>query len=251
MTAAPRRLHDRLRGAEQTPQRDLVRQAAVDFARDPVPIGGTMLLPQRFSVHPSVPAQDHGRVHRAGEGQARHLAVRLVGTGASPHMSGELLKYMAGYRYPARAYRGGAPAMADLVPGRVSAMFDNLTGSIEQIRAGHESAPLGVSSAVRSPALPGRPERSARPCTGYLVDVWHGIVAPKGTPAEIVALLNKTLNAVLAVAARWWRVSPELGARRLADPRPARPSARTLPATSEKWAKLIRAGRTSSRNDPG
>ncbi|MBV8167265.1 MAG: tripartite tricarboxylate transporter substrate binding protein [Alphaproteobacteria bacterium] len=207
-----------------------------DFARDPVPIGGTMLLPNVFSVHPSVPAKTMAEFIALAKAKPGTLTFASSGTGASPHMSGELLKYMAGIDVLHVPYRGGAPALADLVPGRVSAMFDNLTGSIEQIRAGTIRA-LGVTSAKRSPVLPDVPT-IGEAVPGYVVDVWHGIVAPKGTSPEIAALLNKTLNAVLAeprVAQRF----AELGGVTWPTTRDA--FAQYVADDVQKWAKLIRA----------
>ncbi len=207
-----------------------------DFRRDPVPIGGMMLLPNVFSVHPSVPAKTMAEFIALAKAKPGTLTFASSGTGASPHMSGELLKYMAGIDILHVPYRGGAPALADFVPGRVSSMFDNLTGSIEQIRAGTIRA-LGVSTAQRSPALPDVPT-IGEAVPGYVVDVWHGIVAPKGTPPEIAALLNKTLNAVLAeprVAQRF----AELGA--VAWPTTQEAFGQYIATDVDKWAKLIRA----------
>jgi tripartite-type tricarboxylate transporter receptor subunit TctC len=207
-----------------------------DFRRDPVPIGGMMLLPNVFSVHPSVPAKTMAEFIALAKAKPGTLTFASSGTGASPHMSGELLKYMAGIDILHVPYRGGAPALADFVPGRVSSMFDNLTGSIEQIRAGAIRA-LGVTTAQRSPALPDVPT-IGETVPGYVVDVWHGIVAPKGTPPEIAALLNKTLNAVLAeprVAARF----AELGA--VAWPTTQEAFGQYIANDVDKWAKLIRA----------
>ena len=207
-----------------------------DFRRDPVPIGGMMLLPNVFSVHPSVPAKTMAEFIALAKAKPGTLTFASSGTGASPHMSGELLKYMAGIDILHVPYRGGAPALADFVPGRVNSMFDNLTGSIEQIRAGTIRA-LGVSTAQRSPALPDVPT-IGEAVPGYVVDVWHGIVAPKGTPPEIAALLNKTLNAVLAeprVAARF----AELGA--VAWPTTQEAFGQYIATDVDKWAKLIRA----------
>jgi len=206
-----------------------------DFIRDTVPIGGTMLLTNVMEVNNEVPVHSVAELIAYAKAHPGKLNVASPGTGASPHMSAELFKIMAGVDIVHVPYRGGAPALADLIPGHVQMMFDNLTGSIEQIKAGRIRA-LGVTSAKRSIALPDVPT-IGETLPGYQVDVWHAIVAPKGTPPEIVDVLYKALSAVLdepALQARFaalggepLRLSPaELGAFIVAD--------------TEKWAKVAK-----------
>jgi tripartite-type tricarboxylate transporter receptor subunit TctC len=167
-----------------------------DFIRDTVPVGGTMLLSNVLEVHPDVPARTVGELIAYAKANPGKLNCAHPGAGTSPHMSGELFKIMAGVDITSVPYRGGAPAMADLVPGRVQMMFDNLTGSVEHIKAGRVRA-LGVSTPKRVPALPDVPP-IADTVPGFEVNVWHGIVVPKGTPPEIVGVLYKALSAVIA-----------------------------------------------------
>jgi tripartite-type tricarboxylate transporter receptor subunit TctC len=158
------------------------------------------------------------------------------GVGTSLHLCGELLKVMAGIDIIHVPYRGSAPALTDLLAGRVQALFDNIPGAMGQIKAG-KLRPLGVTAAQRVPALPDVPAM-AETVPGYAADVWYGIAAPRGTPAEIVAKLNGAVNAVLA--------DPKLKARMQelgGDPMPMTSDAfgQLVASETEKWASVIRS----------
>jgi tripartite-type tricarboxylate transporter receptor subunit TctC len=206
-----------------------------DFLRDSVPVAGTMLLTNVMEVHPSVPAHTVAEFITYAKANPGRIYFASSGTGASPHMSGELFKAMTGVDIVHVPYRGAGPAMADLLPGRVQLMFDNLPSSIEHIRAGRLRA-LGVTAGKRSDALPDVPT-IGETVPGYVVDVWNGIVAPRGTPPEIVGTLNRAVNAVLA--------DPRLQAR-FADlggtPMPMTPGefGDLLVAETAKWAKVVK-----------
>ena len=133
-------------------------------------------------------------------------------------------------------YRGTAAAMQDLLSNRVQVMFDNLPGSVEHIKAGTLRA-LGVTAGKRAAAIPDVPT-IGETVPGYEAVVWYGIVAPKGTPAEIVDTLNAALNAVLADPTLKARMA-ELGG----VPMPMTPDefGRFIAAETEKWGKVVRA----------
>jgi tripartite-type tricarboxylate transporter receptor subunit TctC len=206
-----------------------------DFLRDSAPVAGTMLLTNVMEVHPSVPAHTVAEFIGYAKANPGRIYFASSGTGASPHMSGELFKAMTGVDIVHVPYRGAGPAMADLLPGRVQLMFDNLPSSIEHIRSGRLRA-LGVTAGKRSDALPDVPT-IGETVPGYEVDVWNGIVAPRGTPPEIVGTLNRAVNAVLA--------DPRLQAR-FADlggtPMPMTPGefGDLLVAETAKWAKVVK-----------
>jgi tripartite-type tricarboxylate transporter receptor subunit TctC len=206
-----------------------------DFLRDSAPVAGTMLLTNVMEVHPSVPARTVAEFISYVKANPGKVYFASSGTGASPHMSGELFKAMTGIDMVHVPYRGAGPAMADLLPGRVQAMFDNLPSSIEHIRAGRLRA-LGVTAGKRSDALPDVPT-IAETVPGYEVAVWNGIVVPKGTPPEVIGTLNRAVNAVLA--------DPRLKAR-FADlggaPMPMTPGefGNLLVEETEKWAKVVK-----------
>jgi tripartite-type tricarboxylate transporter receptor subunit TctC len=206
-----------------------------DFLRDSVPVAGTMLLTNVMEVHPSVPAHTVAEFIAYAKANPGRIYFASSGTGASPHMSGELFKAMTGVDIVHVPYRGAGPAMADLLPGRVQLMFDNLPSSIEHIRSGRLRA-LGVTAGKRSDALPDVPT-IAETVPGYEVDVWNGIVAPRGTPPEIVGTLNRAVNAVLADPRLRARFA-ELGGA----PMPMTPGefGDLLVAETAKWAKVVK-----------
>ena len=206
-----------------------------DFLRDSVPVAGTMLLTNVMEVHPSVPARTVAEFIAYAKANPGRIYFASSGTGASPHMSGELFKAMTGVDIVHVPYRGAGPAMADLLPGRVQLMFDNLPSSIEHIRSGRLRA-LGVTAGKRSDALPDVPT-IGETVPGYEVDVWNGIVAPRGTPPEIVGTLNRAVNAVLADPRLQARFA-ELGGA----PMPMTPGefGDLLVAEAAKWAKVVK-----------
>jgi tripartite-type tricarboxylate transporter receptor subunit TctC len=118
------------------------------------------------------------------------------GIGNSTHMAGELFKMMTGVNLLHVPYRGSAPAINDLLGGQVQVMFDLMASSIGHIRAGKLRA-LGVTTATRSAALPDVPTIGEF-VPGYEANLWNGIGAPRATPPEIIAKLNKGINAALA-----------------------------------------------------
>ena len=157
------------------------------------------------------------------------------GNGTSLHMAGELFKAMTGVEMVHVPYRGSAGAYPDLMTGKVDVMFDNLPGSIEFVRNGQLRA-LGVTAAKRWPSLPEVPT-IAETVPGYETSVWYGISAPKGTPPEIVAILNKSVAAALT--------DPKMHAK-LVDlggiPMPMSPAefGKLIADETEKWAKVVK-----------
>ena len=120
------------------------------------------------------------------------------GIGTGPHVSAELFKMMSGVNMMHVPYRGAAPALTDQIAGQTQVMFDNVSSSIGYIRAG-KLRPLAVTTATRSDALPDIPTVGDF-LPGYEASVVNGIGVPKGTPPEIVAILNREINAGLADA---------------------------------------------------
>jgi tripartite-type tricarboxylate transporter receptor subunit TctC len=206
-----------------------------DFIRDSAPVGGTMLLTNVMVVPPSLPVRTVAEFIEYVKANPGNVYFASSGTGASPHMSGELFKAMTGINMVHVPYRGAGPAMTDLLPGRVQVMFDNLPSSIEHIRAGRLRA-LGVTSAKRSDALPGVPA-IGETVPGYEVNVWNGICVPKSTPPEIIATLNRAVNEVLADPRLQARFA-ELGGA----PMPTTPAAfgKLVADETEKWAKVVK-----------
>ena len=206
-----------------------------DFVRDSVPVAGTMLLTNVMVVHPSFPAKTVAEFITYAKANLGKINMASGGSGTSVHMSGELFKAMTGINMQHVPYRGTAIAMQDLLTNRVQVIFDNLPGSVEHIKAGALRA-LGVTAAKRADTIPDVPT-IGETVPGYEAVVWYGIVAPKGTPPEIVDTLNAAVNAVLA--------DPKLKAR-LAElggvPMPMTPTqfGKFIADESEKWAKVVK-----------
>jgi tripartite-type tricarboxylate transporter receptor subunit TctC len=159
-----------------------------------------------------------------------------AGKGAPSHLAGELFKIMAGVDMIHVPYRGGGPAVTDLIAGQVQVMFPTSVESIGYIRAGRLRA-LAVTTATRSEELPDIPT-VAEFVPGYEASGWFGIGAPKNTPVEIIQTLNREINAGLA--------DPKMKAR-LADlggtVLPGSPTdfGKLIADETEKWAKVIKS----------
>ena len=151
-------------------------------------------------------------------------------------MAGELFNLMTGVKIVHVTYRGTGPALTDLLGGRLQVMFDNLPSSLEHVRAGRLRA-LAVTTTARVDVLPDIPTVSEL-VPGYEASSWQGIGAPKNTPVEIVQMLNREINSVLADPKMKGRLA-DLGGSILAES-PAG-FARLIADDTEKWAKVIRA----------
>jgi tripartite-type tricarboxylate transporter receptor subunit TctC len=206
-----------------------------DFIRDSVPVAGTMLLTNVMVVHPDVPAKTVAEFIAYAKANPGKINMASSGSGTSVHMSGELFKAMTGVNMQHVPYRGSAPAMQDLLTNRVQVMFDNLPGSMAHIKAGTLRA-LGVTAGKRAQALPDVPT-IGETVPGYEAVIWYGIVAPKGTPSEVVDTLNTAVNAVLADSKLKARLA-ELGG----EPMPMTPAqfGKLLADETEKWAKVVK-----------
>jgi tripartite-type tricarboxylate transporter receptor subunit TctC len=214
----------------------LYEKLPFDFIRDSVPIAGTMELTNVMELNLDVPVQNLAEFIAYAKANPGTINYASGGVGTSLHLCGELLKVMAGIDIVHVPYRGSAPALTDLLGGRVQALFDNIPGAMGQIKAG-KLRPLGVTAPQRVPALPDVPAM-AETVPGYEASVWYGISAPRGTSPDVVAKLNSAVNAVLA--------NPKLQARMQelgGDPMPMTPEGfgKRIADETQKWAKVIRA----------
>jgi tripartite-type tricarboxylate transporter receptor subunit TctC len=207
-----------------------------DFIRDSVPVAGTMRLTNVMVANLEVPAKTVAEFIAHAKANPGKLNFASGGIGTSQHMCGELFKVLTGVDMVHVPYRGSGPALTDLLGGRVQVLFDNLPGSIGQIKNGTVRA-LGVTAAQRVNALPDVPA-IGEVVPGYEASVWYGVAAPHGTPPEIVARLNQAVNAALANPKLRTRMH-ELGG----DPMPMTPEefGKLVGDETEKWAKVIRA----------
>jgi tripartite-type tricarboxylate transporter receptor subunit TctC len=206
-----------------------------DFLRDIAPVGSFVDSPEFLLVHPSVPATNIAELIAYAKANPRKLTMASPGVGSGPHMSGELFKRMAGINMTHIPYRGGGPAMADLIGGQVSVTFAAPAVALDHIRAGKVRA-LGVTTMSRSPVLPDI-STVAETLPGYRSGGFFGLGAPKDTPAEVIQLLNREINAALADAGTKARIA-DMGVSGLAGS-PA-DFGKFLAEEAEKWAKVIR-----------
>jgi len=206
-----------------------------NFTRDIAPVAGLIRFPNVVIVNPGVPAMTIPELIAYAKANPGKLNMASSGNGSTIHVSGELFKMMTGINMIHVPYRGGAPALTDMISGQVQVMFDNLPTSIEFIRAG-KLRPLAVTTTERSHLVPDLPT-VADFVPGYEASAWYGIGAPKGTPAEIVNVLNKEINAILGDAAAKARFEG-LGAAVL----PGSPAefAALLAEETEKWGKVVK-----------
>jgi tripartite-type tricarboxylate transporter receptor subunit TctC len=167
-----------------------------NFIRDIAPVASINRAPHVIDVNPSVPARTVPEFIALAKANPGKLNMGSGGIGSNQHVSGELFKMMTGINLVHVPYRGGAPAIADLLGGQVQVIFDVLSESIGYIRAG-KLRPLAVTTAVRSEALPDLPT-VADFVPGYETSAWYGVGAPRNTPAAIIDKLNKEINSGLA-----------------------------------------------------
>jgi tripartite-type tricarboxylate transporter receptor subunit TctC len=167
-----------------------------DFIRDIAPVAALIRSPLVMEVNPSVPANTIPEFIALAKANPGTITAASAGNGTPAHMASELFQLSTDIDLIDVPYRGGAPALSDLLAGQVQVMFENLPTSLEYIRAGKLRA-LGVTTADRSDLLPDLPA-VAEFVPNYEVSSWFGIGVPKKTPAEIVGMLNSAIKAGLA-----------------------------------------------------
>jgi tripartite-type tricarboxylate transporter receptor subunit TctC len=207
-----------------------------NFIRDIAPVAGITVVPNVIVVHPSVPAKTIPELIAYAKANPGKINIASGPIGGPGHVAAELFKMMTGADMLLVSYRGGGPALTDLIAGQVQVMFPTTAASIEYVRAGRLRV-LGVTAATRSEALPDIPTVGEF-VPGYEASYWIGIGAPKATPAEIVDKLNAEINAALADPKMKSRLA-DLGGTVL----PGSPAAfgKLIAEETEKWGNVIRA----------
>ena len=213
----------------------LYPKMAFDPQRDFAPIGLYAGVPNLLVVHPSVPANNVAELIAHARANPGKLAYASNGNGTSSHLAAEMLKAAAGLYILHIPYRGGAPAMQDLLAGQVQMLFDQMPAVLPQVQGGRVRA-LGVSSIKRSAAAPEVPA-IAESLKGFDMTVWFGILAPKGTPAQIVTRLNAEMLKVLNDPAFQAQLA-KMGV----TPMPSSPEefARYISTETTRWAQVVR-----------
>jgi len=206
-----------------------------NFVRDIEPVAGIIRFPNVVVVNPSVPVKTIPELIAYAKANPGKLNMASSGNGSTIHMSGELFKMLTGTEMVHVPYRGGAPALTDLIAGQVHVMFDNIPTCAEHVKSGKLRG-LAVTSTARSDVLPDLPT-VADFLPGYEASAWYGIVAPKNTPADIIGKLNKEINSVLADPAAKTRFA-EVGAILL--PGSTADFGKLLADATEKWGKVVK-----------
>lgn len=206
-----------------------------DFLRDTEPVAGIIRFPNVVVVNPSLPIHSIPELIAYAKANPGKLNMASSGNGSTIHMSGELFKMLTGINMVHVPYRGGAPALTDLIAGQVQVMFDNIPTCAEHVKSGKLRG-LAVTSATRSEVLPDLPV-VADFLPGYEASAWYGIGAPKGTPPEIIERLNKAVNEILADPKAKARFT-ELGAFLL--PGSALDFGKLLANETDKWGKVVK-----------
>ena len=217
-----------------------------NFIRDIAPVAGLIRVANVMEVNPSLPAKTLPEFIAYAKANPGKVNYASAGTGSQQHVAGELFKMMAGIEMVHVPYRGGGPALADLMGGQVQLFFGTTASTIQLIRSGKLRA-LAVTTATRSAALPDVPT-VAEFVPGYEASSWYGIGAPRNTPAEIVALLNKEINAGLADPKIKARLDDMGGTALTGSPAEF---GKLIVDETEKWAKVVKAsGAKAGRGSP-
>jgi len=206
------------------------------FMHDTAPVASIMLAMNVLVVHPASSVQSVPELIAAAKANPDAMTVASSGLGSTPHIFWELFRSMTGVRMLHVPYRGGAPALTDVLGQQVQVFFATAADAMDHIKAGRLRA-LAVTGATRMSALPDVPTIGEF-VTGYEAIGWLGVVAPKDTPAAIIEMLNKTINAGLADA-KIKQTIVDWGETVFASS-PAE-FGRFIAAENEKWDKVIRA----------
>ena len=213
----------------------LYEKLSFNFIHDIAPVATIIRQPMVMLVNPSIPTKTVREFVAYAKTNPRKISMASAGNGTAPHVAGELFNMMAGVDMVHVPYRGGAPALTDLIGGQVQVMFATPIVSIEHIRAG-KLRPLAVTSATRFGVLPDIPSVGEF-LPGYEASVWVGLGAPKNTPTEIVDQLNKEINAGLADPKIKSGLADLGGGAFSSSPADF---AKLIAEDAEKWAKVVK-----------
>jgi tripartite-type tricarboxylate transporter receptor subunit TctC len=208
---------------------------SLNLMRDIAPVAGVVNQLNVMLVNPSFPAKTIPEFIAYAKAYPSRINMGSAGIGSPNHLLGELFKTMTGVNMFHVPYRGGAPAITDLLSGQIQVFFAGVPVAIEYIRADRLRA-LGVTTSTRSAALPDIPTVGEF-VQGYEASVWYGLGAPKNTPAEIVDKLNKEINAALADP----RFKARLAEGFLPMSMTAGQFSKFIADDTEKWGKVMRA----------
>jgi tripartite-type tricarboxylate transporter receptor subunit TctC len=214
----------------------LYAKMAFDPLTDLLPVTMVNSAPLMLVVHPSLPAKSVAEFIAYAKANPGKLNYGSGGIGATPFLAAELLKSMTGIDAVHVPYKGGAPALADLVAGQLAFMIENVPGTLPLVKDGKLHA-LAITSRRRSPLVPDLPTMEEAGVPGYEMVGWNGVFVPKDTPAEITAKLHAALASVLRAAPVKEQMAG-LGAEAIGNPQPE--FAAFVKAESARWRAIIR-----------
>ena len=168
-----------------------------DPVKDFAPVSLMATTMNVLVVNPQVPARSLAELVKLAKAKPGTLTYGSAGNGSSNHLSGELLRSSAGIQVNHVPYKGSAPALVDLLGGRITMMFDTIAQQTQNIAAG-KVRPLAVTGAKRSPLLPDVPTAQEAGLKDYDVTIWYGVLAPAGTPAPVIERLHGEIAAIMA-----------------------------------------------------
>ncbi len=223
--------------ASQTIAPAIYKSLPYDAAKDFKPVALVATIPVTLVVHPSVAANNVRELVAVMKAASAPMQYASSGSGAIPHLAGELFQLSQGVKLVHVPYKGAPLAMSDLLSGRVQLMFDNLPTVLAHIRSGKLRA-LAVAGAKRARALPDLPTLAEAGVPNAEVGSWFGVLAPAGTPDSIVGTLTREIGKALAADDAKGRLDA-MGA----EPTYLTPEefARLIRADTEKWARLVKA----------
>jgi tripartite-type tricarboxylate transporter receptor subunit TctC len=208
-----------------------------DPLRDFTPLSLVGSSPNMMLVRADSPFRSIADVLAAARERPGQLSYGYAGNGTSPHLAGELLKYMTKVEITPVPYKGGAPVLNDLLGGHIPLSFNNIPESIGFVQAG-KVRPLGVTTAARSPVLPDVPTIAESGLPGYDTGVWWGFLAPAGLPAAVKAKLAKDCAEVVQIASVRDRLL-KIGAEPIGSS--AEDFEKLIRSDHEKWGPVIKA----------
>ena len=215
----------------------LFRKLPFDSERDFAPVTMVASAPLMLVVHPSVPAKSVAELVAYAKANPNRLNFGSGGPGATPHLAGEMFKLLAGVQMTHVPYKGGAPALADLVGGQIQLMLENIPGTLPFVKAGKLRA-LAVTDAKRSPAIPDLPTLDEAGLKGYELVGWNGLFLPRGTATPVVTKLYSDTRQALLLPDIKERLA-QMGAEGVGNT-PAQFAA-FIKAEIAKWAKVVAA----------
>lgn len=208
-----------------------------DPVKDFAPVSLMATTMNVLVVNPEVPAKNLGELIKLAKAKPNTISYGSAGNGSSNHLSGELLRSNAAVQITHVPYKGSAPALVDLLGGRLTMMFDTVAQQTGNIAAGKVRA-LAVTGPKRSPLLPDVPTAQESGLKDYDVTIWFGVLAPAGTPAPVIERLNREMVAVMS--------TEEMKKKMQADGAEAKPTSPTefaalIKHDMAKWGPVVKA----------